>query len=93
MLPGKGFWITICTGYNWNKDQTFQFLFQGFINIMCLRKSVMRIYIKINTYFFLEGGFEFCLKCLDKLTYLPVTFIVFLAVAYEDVVIISFNDA
>jgi hypothetical protein len=53
----------------------------------------MRIDVKINAYLFLEGRFEFSLQSVNKLTHPLVAFVVFLAVADEDVVIISFNNA
>jgi hypothetical protein len=44
----------------------------------------MRIDIKINTDLFFERRFEFSLQSLNKLTHPHVFFIVFLAVADED---------
>ncbi len=67
----------------------------------------MRIDVKVNADFFLEGGFEFCSSGFNKLTHpsrfaglrrpgwgsLSSAFVVLLAVGDEDVVVISFNDA
>jgi hypothetical protein len=53
----------------------------------------MGIDIEIDTDFFLEGGFQFGFQGFHKLTHPPVAFVVLLAVADEDVVIISFDYA
>ena len=58
---------------------------------MCLKKSVMRIDVKINTDFFLKSGFELLLQSFDKLSYPAVVLIIFLAVADENVVFVSGN--
>jgi len=53
----------------------------------------MRINVKINTDLLLECGFEFPLQVIYKFGYPAIMLVVFLTVADEDVVIISFNDA
>ncbi len=53
----------------------------------------MGIDIKIDIDFFLEGGLKFSFQSFNKLTHPPVAFVVFLAVADKDIVIITFNNA
>jgi hypothetical protein len=53
----------------------------------------MWINVKVNTYFFFEGSLQFLLEIVNKLRYPTIIFVVFLAVAYEDVVFKSGNEA
>ena len=60
---------------------------------MCFQKSVVRIDVKINTDLLFEMLIQALSSKLNKFTHPPVSFVVFLAVADEDVVIISFDNA
>ncbi len=53
----------------------------------------MRADVKIDADLFLECSLEFLLKIIDKLCYPAVVFIVFLAVADEDIVFVSGDEA
>ncbi len=49
----------------------------------------MWINIEIKTDFILECGFKFLPQVVNKLGYPVVVFVVFLAVAYKDIVFVS----
>jgi len=54
MFPCKGFGIAVSAGNYWDKYEALQFILQGFINIMSLQKSIVRINVKINADLFLN---------------------------------------
>ncbi len=60
---------------------------------MCIKQTVMRIQIEPDTYLFLEGGFQFALKMINKFSDPAVIPVIFLPVADEDVILISRDKA
>ena len=60
---------------------------------MRFQKSIMRIDIKINTDFFLEGSIQFLLEIINEFWHPTIIFIIFLSIAEEDVVLKAFNNA
>jgi hypothetical protein len=53
----------------------------------------MRVDVKVNTYLFLKSGFKFLFKISDKLGNSAIILVVFLAVADENVVFITRDEA
>jgi hypothetical protein len=58
---------------------------------MSLKKTIVRINVKIDTDILLESSLKLTFQTVDKLCYPTVLFIIFLAVGNEDVVVVSFD--
>jgi hypothetical protein len=65
-------------------NQELQLTLKAFVHIMGFKKSVMRIDIKIYSYFLFEGCFKFPLQAFNKFSYPAIVFIIFLPVADKD---------
>jgi hypothetical protein len=48
---------------------------------------------KPDTYFFPEGGFDFSIQSFNKLTYLPVSLVILMALTDEEIVFVSQDKA